>query len=127
MCVTFAEGSDRLAQLRPVGTRAAEFERSLIKARTAVGIRRAREAGVKFGRPSKLTKHQQQQAIKLLDAGEPQSAVARLFNVDQSTISRLIRVRRPIRFQKPRTPEILSGRQKSGRHTPACSSIIMPM
>ena len=66
----------------------AEFERSLIKARTDVGIRRAREAGVKFGRPSKLTKHQQAQAVKLL-AGEPQSAVARLLNVDQSTISRL--------------------------------------
>jgi len=36
-----------------------------------------------------LTKHQQEQALKLLDAGEPQSAVARLLNVDQSTISRL--------------------------------------
>jgi DNA invertase Pin-like site-specific DNA recombinase len=67
----------------------AEFERSLIKARTDVGIRRAREAGIRFGRPSKLTKHQQEQALKLLDAGEPQAAVARLLNVDQSTISRL--------------------------------------
>jgi DNA invertase Pin-like site-specific DNA recombinase len=67
----------------------AEFERSLIKARTDVGIKRAREAGIKFGRPSKLTKHQQEQALKLLDQGEPQSAVARLLNVDQSTISRL--------------------------------------
>ena len=67
----------------------AEFERSLIKARTDIGIRRARETGVKFGRPSKLTKHQQAQAVKLLDTGEPQSAVARLLNVDQSTISRL--------------------------------------
>jgi DNA-binding NarL/FixJ family response regulator len=45
-------------------------------------------SGIKFGRPSKLTKHQQQ-ALKLLDRGEPQSAVARLLNVDQSTISRL--------------------------------------
>ena len=27
---------------------------------------------------------------RLLDAGEPQSAVARLLNVDQSTISRLV-------------------------------------
>ena len=43
----------------------------------------------RFGRPSKLTKHQKEQALKLLDAGEPQSAVARLLNVDQSTISRL--------------------------------------
>jgi DNA invertase Pin-like site-specific DNA recombinase len=67
----------------------AEFERSLIKARTDIGIRRAREAGIKFGRPSKLTAHQRRQALKLLDTGEPQSAVARLLNVDQSTISRL--------------------------------------
>jgi DNA invertase Pin-like site-specific DNA recombinase len=67
----------------------AEFERSLIKARTDVGIKRAREAGIKFGRPSKLTKHQREEALKLLDQGEPQSAVARLLNVDQSTISRL--------------------------------------
>jgi DNA invertase Pin-like site-specific DNA recombinase len=37
----------------------AEFEHSLIKARADVGIRRAREAGVKFGRP---LKHQRQQA-----------------------------------------------------------------
>jgi len=29
----------------------AEFERSLIKARTDVGIKRAREAGIRFGRP----------------------------------------------------------------------------
>jgi DNA invertase Pin-like site-specific DNA recombinase len=55
----------------------------------ALGIKRAREAGVKFGRPSKLTRHQQ--ALKQLDAGEPQSAVARVLNVDQSTISRLSR------------------------------------
>jgi DNA invertase Pin-like site-specific DNA recombinase len=68
----------------------AEFERSLIKSRTDVGIKRARDAGIRFGRPPKLTKHQQGQARKLLDAGEPQSAVARLLNVDQSTISRLL-------------------------------------
>jgi len=71
----------------------AEFERSLIKARTDVGIKRAREAGIRFGRPPKLTRHQQDQAIKLLADGEPQSAVARLLNVDQSTISRLAAVR----------------------------------
>jgi DNA invertase Pin-like site-specific DNA recombinase len=49
----------------------AEFERSLIKARTDVGIKRAREAGIRFGRPPKLTRHQQEQALKLLDQGEP--------------------------------------------------------
>jgi DNA invertase Pin-like site-specific DNA recombinase len=61
-----------------------------------VGIKRAREAGIRFGRPPKLRRHQQEQALKLLDQGEPQSAVARLLNVDQSTISRLVsRVWRP--------------------------------
>jgi DNA invertase Pin-like site-specific DNA recombinase len=67
----------------------AEFERSLIKARTDVGIKKARDAGIRFGRPPKLTRHQQDQALKMLADGEPQSAVARLLNVDQSTISRL--------------------------------------
>jgi DNA invertase Pin-like site-specific DNA recombinase len=67
----------------------AEFERSLIKARTDVGIKRAREQGIRFGRPPKLTKHQQTEAMRLLDEGEPQAAVARLLGVDQSTISRL--------------------------------------
>jgi DNA invertase Pin-like site-specific DNA recombinase len=67
----------------------AEFERSLIKARTDVGIKRAREAGIRFGRPPKLTRVQQDHALKLLADGEPQSAVARVLGVDQSTISRL--------------------------------------
>ena len=53
----------------------AEFERSLIKARTDVGIKRARDAGIRFGRPPKLTPHQRIEALRLLDAGEPQSAV----------------------------------------------------
>jgi DNA invertase Pin-like site-specific DNA recombinase len=67
----------------------AEFERSLIKARTVLGRERAKAQGVRFGRKPKLTAHQRSQALKLLDAGEPQSTVARLLNVDQSTISRL--------------------------------------
>jgi DNA invertase Pin-like site-specific DNA recombinase len=61
----------------------ADFERSPIKARTDVGIRWPREAGIRFGRPPKFTKHQQEQALKLLDAGEPQSAVARMLNCHQ--------------------------------------------
>jgi DNA invertase Pin-like site-specific DNA recombinase len=74
----------------------AEFERSLIKARTDVGIKRAREAGIRFGRPPKLTKHQRAEALRMLgefdEEDQPkytQAAVARLLNVDQSTISRL--------------------------------------
>jgi DNA invertase Pin-like site-specific DNA recombinase len=67
----------------------AEFERSLIKARTDTGIARARAAGVRFGRKPKLSAHQRREALARRDAGEPQSAIARTFGVDQATISRL--------------------------------------
>jgi DNA invertase Pin-like site-specific DNA recombinase len=79
----------------------AEFEHSLIKVRTDVGIKRAREAGVRFGRPSKLTPHQQAQAPKLLDRGEPQTAVARMFNVDQTARLASFRVGARPRMTRP--------------------------
>jgi DNA invertase Pin-like site-specific DNA recombinase len=67
----------------------AEFERSLIAARTSAGRERAKANGIRFGRKPKLTAHQRAHALKLLDQGEPQSAVARVLGVDQSTVSRL--------------------------------------
>jgi DNA invertase Pin-like site-specific DNA recombinase len=51
----------------------ATLERHLIKARTDTGIKRARAAGIKFGRPSALNKHQQEEALKLLADGKLQS------------------------------------------------------
>jgi DNA invertase Pin-like site-specific DNA recombinase len=67
----------------------AEFERSLIAARTGEGRKRAKDRGVKFGRPRKMTPHQRQEALQRLAAGETQSDVARTFNLSASTISRL--------------------------------------
>jgi DNA invertase Pin-like site-specific DNA recombinase len=67
----------------------AEFERSLIVARTSEGRRRAKDRGVKFGRPRKMTPHQRQEALQRLAAGESQSDVARTFNLSASTIFRL--------------------------------------
>jgi DNA invertase Pin-like site-specific DNA recombinase len=67
----------------------AEFERSLIQERTDAGIRRARASGIRFGRRPKLTPFQRREALERLEAGELQSAIARSFNVDQSTISRI--------------------------------------
>src|SRR5262245_50801955 len=67
----------------------AEFERSLIVARTGEGRKRAKDRGVKFGRPRKLTPHQRQEALQRLAAGESQMDVARSFNLSSSTISRL--------------------------------------
>jgi DNA invertase Pin-like site-specific DNA recombinase len=67
----------------------AEFERELIRARTGEGRKRAKDRGVKFGRPSVLTAHQCQEALQRLANGEAQADVARTFNVSQATISRL--------------------------------------
>lgn len=68
---------------------AAKLERRRILERTARGRADAKAKGVKFGRKPKLTPHQQREAQDRLAAGETQRSVARSYNVDQSTISRL--------------------------------------
>jgi DNA invertase Pin-like site-specific DNA recombinase len=65
----------------------AQFERELIKARSAEGRKRAIERGVKFGRPSKLTHFQRQEAMARLAKGETQADVARSYNITQAAIS----------------------------------------
>jgi DNA invertase Pin-like site-specific DNA recombinase len=67
----------------------AEFEHSLILARTSEGRRRAMEKGVKFGRPPKLTSHQRAEALRRREAGERLLDIARSYNVSDSTIWRL--------------------------------------
>jgi DNA invertase Pin-like site-specific DNA recombinase len=68
----------------------AEFERELIRARTGEGRKRAKDRGVKFGRPRKLTPHQRQEALRRLSAGETMMDVARAYNVHHTTIGRLL-------------------------------------
>jgi DNA invertase Pin-like site-specific DNA recombinase len=67
----------------------AEFERSLILARTSEGRTRAKARGVKFGRKPTLTPHQQTEARARRAAGEALVEIARTYNVSHSTISRL--------------------------------------
>jgi DNA invertase Pin-like site-specific DNA recombinase len=67
----------------------AEFERDLIKARTSEGRSRAKAAGVHMGRPSKLTPHQQREALARREAGEALTDIGRTFGVSHTTISRL--------------------------------------
>lgn len=67
----------------------AEFERSLILARTGEGRARAMARGVKFGRKPKLSPFQIEQAKRKRDAGETHSEIARLFGVSHQTIGRL--------------------------------------
>jgi DNA invertase Pin-like site-specific DNA recombinase len=71
----------------------ATFERHLIRLRTGEGRKRARERGVKFGRPPKLNHYQRQEALRRIAAGESQADMARLFGVDPSVICRM---RKPV-------------------------------
>ena len=67
----------------------AEFERSLILARTSEGRTRAKARGVKFGRKLALTPHQRSEARARRAAGESLVDIARSYAVSHSTISRL--------------------------------------
>jgi DNA invertase Pin-like site-specific DNA recombinase len=67
----------------------AEFERELIRARTGEGRTRAKERGVRFGRPPKLNAYQRKEALARLAAGETQADVARTYGVNSTTIGRL--------------------------------------
>jgi len=69
--------------------RLAEFERDLIRKRTTEGRGRAKARGVRLGRRPKLTVHQQREAIKRRENGEPIRDIARSYNVHNSTISRI--------------------------------------
>jgi DNA invertase Pin-like site-specific DNA recombinase len=69
----------------------AEFERSMVRERTRLGLLAARERGRIGGRLPKLTLHQRAEAIKMVNNGDKSAAeVARLFRVHRSSISRLM-------------------------------------
>jgi DNA invertase Pin-like site-specific DNA recombinase len=67
----------------------AEFERSLILARTGEGRARAMARGAKFGRKLRLSPFQIEEAKRRLSEGETQTDIARLFGVSHQTIGRL--------------------------------------
>src|SRR6476620_10030882 len=67
----------------------AEFERSLILARTSEGRKRAQARGVKFGRRPKLNRYQIEEAVARREAGETLTDIGRSYGVSHSTISRL--------------------------------------
>ncbi|MBO1905629.1 recombinase family protein [Microvirga sp. 3-52] len=66
----------------------AEFERDLIKARTADGRARARSLGTRFGRPPKLTLEKLTLAGRLISEGTPARQVASLLGVHPVTLYR---------------------------------------
>ncbi len=68
----------------------AEFERTLIMARTQAGIQRAREHGVTFGRPCKLNARQRRLIAERYAAGETMAALASEFEVGEATVWRAL-------------------------------------
>jgi DNA invertase Pin-like site-specific DNA recombinase len=72
----------------------AEFERSLILARTTEGRVRAKARGVHMGRPSALNRDQQREALARVANGEAQTEIARTFGVSHTTIMRLVERKR---------------------------------
>jgi DNA invertase Pin-like site-specific DNA recombinase len=67
----------------------------MLKERTTLGLARARAAGGIGGARFKLSPVQQKEAISMVKVGgKTQVEVAELFNVDRSTISRLVSERR---------------------------------
>lgn len=76
---------------------AAEIERDLISTRTKMSLDKLKEKNVKLGRPLgakskslKLTKSQQK-IQKLLNEGYSQAQIARIMNVDATTICRFLK------------------------------------
>ena len=67
----------------------AEFERSLIIARTGEGRKRAIANGVKFGRKPALSEHQRAEVLKRRANGETLSVLAASYGVNRKTIIRL--------------------------------------
>jgi len=68
----------------------AQFERSLILARTEAGITKAREQGKKFGRPSALDVTQKRKISERYAAGETMAALAQEYEVGEATIFRAL-------------------------------------
>ena len=67
-------------------------ERSAIKERTKLGLLRARANGRIGGGRYKLSATQQAEAVKMIRLGEKsQAEIAELFNVDRSSISRMMK------------------------------------
>lgn len=68
----------------------AEFEAAMIRTRTSAGRVAARNRGVKFGRPTKISAKNKKLAMRLLKEGHSVKDVAETFGVHTSTVYRLL-------------------------------------
>lgn len=68
----------------------AEYERSLIRARTIEGLENAKRKGKKVGRPTSLSDEQVEALQKMYLHGESITALARIFEVSRKTVYRVL-------------------------------------
>src|ERR1700726_4123063 len=69
----------------------AEFERSMVRERTRLGLQAARERGRVGGRKPKIKPNQRAEILRMVNSGKTSAAeAARLFGLHRSSISRLI-------------------------------------
>jgi len=69
----------------------AEFERAMLRERTRNGLNAARKQGRVGGRRPKLSTHQQEEIVQMVNSGQKTAAdAARLFSIHPSTVSRLL-------------------------------------
>ena len=77
----------------------AEFERDMIRERTRAGIEVAKKDGRIGGRPKKLNQDQQKDIIDNVMSDRKSAAqMARLYDVSEATISRLLARHRQLSF-----------------------------
>jgi len=82
----------------------ARKSRDDIVRRTSLGRERAMANGIRFGRPTKLTPVEQQQALALRATGKSLSFVAQRYNISCSTVMRLIKRHQLQDQHAPQTP-----------------------
>ena len=71
-------------------TSIAEYERELVKERTALKLAHARKSGVKFGRPAKLNADQAALARRMKDNGETAATICKTLGIGRTTLYRYL-------------------------------------
>ena len=68
----------------------AEYERELVRERTALKLAHARKSGVKFGRPTKLTSEQAALARRMKESGETAATIGKTLGIGRTTLYRYL-------------------------------------
>ena len=71
-------------------TSIAEYERELVRERTALKLAHARKSGVKFGRPAKLNADQAALARRMKDSGETAATICKTLGIGRTTLYRYL-------------------------------------